>query len=144
MIAKENTMTDCVFCRIAKGELPVMKVYEDENTLVFMDHAKDVDGHMLAIPKKHVVSILDCDCQTLCEVMKSVKKVSNHLVDHCGYHGVNLLSANDESAGQSLLHFHIHIIPRRYNDGLGGKAEWPCFPGAAHETEEIFEQIRMK
>ena len=137
-------MKDCVFCRIAEGELPVMKVYENESTLAFMDNAKDVDGHILVIPKQHTDNILDCDDQTLCEVMKSVKKVADHLTKNCGYNGVDILSANDESAGQSLMHFHVHIIPRRYGDGLGGKAEWPCFPGAKHDIEEIFEQVRMK
>lgn len=52
---------DCIFCRIASGEIPCFKVYEDEYTMVFMDIAKDVDGHMLAIPKKHIKNILDCD-----------------------------------------------------------------------------------
>lgn len=137
-------MENCIFCKIASGELPVMKVYEDENTLTFMDIAKDVDGHMLVIPKKHVDNILDCDDQTLCEVMKTVKKVGNHLTDHCGYDGLNFLCANDESAGQSICHFHVHIIPRRYNDGLGGKAEWPSFPGAQHDLEEIFEKVRIR
>lgn len=137
-------MKECIFCKIGSGEIPVMKVYEDEFTIAFMDHAKDVDGHMLVIPKKHVDNILDCDNQTLCAVMKSVKKVSNHLTDHCGYDGVDILSANDESAGQSLMHFHVHIIPRRYNDGLGGKAEWPSFPGAKYPIEEIFEKVRVK
>lgn len=136
-------MENCVFCMIASGALPVMKVYEDESTLSFMDNAEDVDGHILVIPKKHVECILDCDAQTLAEVAQAAKKVANHLVDHGGYQGVDILSANGASAGQSLPHFHVHIIPRRYDDGLGGKGEWPRFPGAKRPIGEIFEQIRM-
>ena len=128
----------CVFCKIVNGELPSLKVYEDENTMVFMDIAKDVDGHMVAIPKKHVKSILDCDEATLQQLMLAVKKVSCHCVDQCGYDGVNLLNASDESAGQSVPHFHIHIIPRKKDDGLD---TWPKFDGAKCEIEEIHKKL---
>ena len=64
----------CVFCKIVSGQIPSLKVYEDEDALVFMDIAQDVDGHMVAIPKKHVKSILDCDEYTLSRLMAAVKK----------------------------------------------------------------------
>ena len=131
---------DCIFCKIIDGEIPCMKVYEDEYTMVFMDVAKDVDGHMVAIPKKHVNNILDCDIDTLNHLMDTVKKVSNHCVDKCNYDGVNLLNASDESAGQSVPHFHIHIIPRKHNDGIDA---WPKFQGTNRELEEIFKKIEF-
>ena len=109
---------DCVFCKIISGDIPSFKIYEDEYTLAFMDIAKDVDGHIVVIPKAHIKSILDCDVGTLNHLMFTVKKIANHLVDNCGYDGVNLLNASDESAGQSVPHFHIHIIPRKNNDGI--------------------------
>ena len=117
-----------------------MKVYEDENTMVFMDIAGDVDGHMLAIPKKHVKCILDCDDDTLAQLMSTVKKVAKHCVEHCGYEGVNLLNASDESAGQSVPHFHIHIIPRKSNDGIDA---WPHFSRATSQSEEFFQKLRF-
>ena len=131
---------DCIFCKIVNGEIPCFKVYEDEHTLVFMDIAKDVDGHMVAIPKKHVKNILDCDTDILNHLMATVKKVSNHCVDKCAYDGVNLLNASDESVGQSVPHFHIHIIPRRKNDNIDA---WPNFDGAKHEIKDIYEKIRI-
>lgn len=131
---------DCIFCKIVNGDIPCFKVYEDEYTMVFMDIAKDVDGHMLAIPKKHVKSILDCDTDTLNYLMLTVKKVANHCVENCGYEGVNLLNASDESAGQSVPHFHIHIIPRKSNDDLD---TWPKFNGANCEIYEIYKKISM-
>ncbi len=131
---------DCVFCKIARGDIPGFKVYEDEYTLVFMDIAKDVDGHMLAIPRKHVKCILDCDAETLSHLMATVKKVSNHCINNCGYEGVNLLNASDESAGQSVPHFHIHIIPRKSGDNLDA---WPKFHGANHEIEELLQKLRI-
>lgn len=131
---------DCVFCRIVKGELPCYKVYEDEGTLVFMDIAKDADGHMLAIPKGHVESILDCDEETLGTLMTTVKLVSNHLVGNCGYEGVNLLNASGESAGQSVPHFHIHLLPRKSGDGLD---TWPRLGGAKEPIEAMHEKLKM-
>lgn len=131
----------CIFCKIVNGEVPSRKVYEDEHTLVFMDIAKDVDGHMVAIPKKHVESILDCDRDTLARLMDTVKKVSLHCTESCGYEGVNLLSACGKSAGQSVPHFHLHLIPRRHGDGIDA---WPSFTGATCDIEEIFEKIKIK
>ncbi len=132
---------DCVFCKIVSGAIPGFIVYEDEHTLVFMDIAKDVDGHMVAIPKKHVKCILDCDAETLFHLMETVKKVSNHCIDNCGYDGVNLLNASDESAGQSVPHFHIHIIPRKSGDGIDA---WPKFDGANYEIEALFRKLRIR
>ena len=134
-------MNGCIFCRIAAGEIQGLRVYEDAETLAFMDIAKDVDGHLLVIPKKHCQSILDCDPDTLRSVMETVRKVSRHLTEKCGYDGVNLLNASGESAGQSVPHFHMHIIPRRRNDRIDA---WPDFPGAAEEITDVFNRIRME
>lgn len=131
---------DCVFCKIISGDIPSFKIYEDEYTLAFMDIAKDVDGHIVVIPKAHIKSILDCDVETLNHLMLTVKKIANHLVDNCGYDGVNLLNASDESAGQSVPHFHIHIIPRKNNDGIDA---WPRFNGAKYDIEEVFCQLKI-
>lgn len=133
-------MCDCVFCKIIKGELTSRKIYENESTLVFLDISEDVDGHMLAIPKKHYKNILDCDNKTLSELMKTIKLVSNHCIDNCGYEGVNFLNASDESAGQSVSHFHIHIIPRKSNDNIDA---WPKFNGITIATEEIHELLKI-
>jgi len=115
-------------------------LYDAYHISDFMDIAKDVDGHMVAVPKKHVKNILDCDEQTLSALMNSVKKVSVHCVERCGYDGVNLLNASDESAGQSVGHFHIHIIPRKKEDGIDA---WPVFSGAKESMEDIFEKLKM-
>ena len=131
-------MFDCIFCKIINGSVPCMKVFEDEYTLAIMDIANDVDGHILVIPKEHKKNILDCDEETLINVIKTVKKVSNHLTDNCGFDGVNLLNASDESAGQSVPHFHIHIIPRKRDDNINA---WPVFSGSNQELEEVFKKI---
>lgn len=134
-------MCDCIFCKIIDGSVPCMKVYEDEHTFSFMDVAKDVDGHLLVVPKAHRKNLLDCDEETLLNLMRTVKRISNHLTDNCGYDGVNLLSASDESAGQSVPHFHIHMIPRKKNDGIDA---WPKFEGAKEEISGIWEKKSCK
>lgn len=133
-------MQDCIFCQIAQGHVPCKKVFENTDALAFMDAAKDVDGHILVIPKNHCRSILDCDEKTLSSLMEAVRTVCRHLVEHCGYDGVNLLNASGKSAGQSVPHFHIHIIPRKQGDGIDA---WPVFPGATQEIDEVHRRIAM-
>ncbi len=117
-----------------------MKVYEDAFTCVFMDIAEDVDGHMVAVPKKHVESIFDCDEITLQHLMNTVRRVSTHCVNQCGYEGVNLLNASGACAGQSVPHFHIHLIPRKTEDGINA---WPNFPGSHAQLAQIYRNLQM-
>lgn len=131
----------CVFCGIVSGEIPSMKVYEDERSLVFMDIAGDADGHMLAIPKRHAESILDCGGEALAGLMEAVAKVARHCVENCGYDGVNLLNASGVAAGQSVPHFHIHIIPRRKGDGLDA---WPRLGGAKQDIDALHKKLKME
>lgn len=133
-------MDGCVFCSIAAGKIPCMKVYEDEAALAFMDIAGDVDGHILVIPKAHFQSILDCEGDALRAVMAAARRVAVHLTEKCGYTGVNLLNASGMSAGQSVAHFHIHLIPRRDGDGIDA---WPRFSGAKEDAQRVFAQVRM-
>ncbi len=134
-------MEDCIFCKIVNGSVPSKVVFEDEHTMAFMDIAGDVDGHIAVIPKKHCNNILDCDAETLGRLMKTVKKLAEHLAYDCGYNGVNLLNASGESAGQSVPHFHIHIIPRKSGDGIDA---WPGFDGAKRDIEDVFKEIMIR
>lgn len=131
-------MSDCVFCKIIRCDIPCRKVYEDAYTISFMDAAEDVDGHILVVPKKHIYNILDCDSDTLTYVMNTVKIVSNMLVEKCGYDGINLLNASGESSGQSVPHFHIHVIPRKKDDGIDA---WPVFHGAKRDVDQVYREI---
>jgi histidine triad (HIT) family protein len=133
-------MSNCVFCKIISGEFSSYKVYEDDFTIAFMDIAKDVDYHILVIPKKHITNILDCDEETLCLMMNTVKKISNYLVNECGFTGVNILNASGISAGQSVQHFHIHLIARTIGDGVDA---WPQLPGAKLSLEQALDKIKM-
>lgn len=131
---------NCVFCKIINKEIPSYKIYEDEFTYAFLDISKDVFGHTLVIPKKHVINILDADEKTLENVIKTVKKVSNHYTQNCGFEGVNIMNANHESAGQTVFHLHFHIIPRKTGDGINA---WPKFDGSAEDLQNVCEKLKM-
>lgn len=105
-------MEDCIFCKIIKGGLPSYKIYEDEYTYVFLDNAMKDYGHTLVIPKKHCINTIDCDSSILQKVILSVQKVAKHYVNSCGFSGVLITNANNESAGQVVGHLHYHIIPK--------------------------------
>ncbi len=134
-------MKDCLFCKIVKGEIPCYKIYEDEFTLAFLDISNDANGHTLVVPKKHFDNILDCDEKTLNHVFSTVKKVSNHYTENCGFDGVNIVSNCGESAEQSVLHLHIHILPRKKNDGMN---VFPSLPKNSKSLEEICEKLKME
>ncbi len=111
-------MEDCIFCKIIRGEVPSYKIYEDEYIYSFLDICNDGNGHILVIPKKHCVNILDCDEDILAHVMSTIKKISLHLTQNCGISGVNVLNASGKDAEQCVNHLHFHIYPRKAEDGL--------------------------
>lgn len=131
---------NCIFCKILNKEIPSYKIYEDEFTYAFLDISKDVFGHTLVIPKKHVTNILDADATTLENVIKTVKKVSKHYTQNCGFEGVNIMNANHESAGQTVFHLHFHIIPRKTGDGVDA---WPKFDGSNEELQNVCEKLKI-
>ena len=134
-------MENCIFCKIGSGVQPCLKICEDESTIAFMDIAKDVDGHILVIPKKHYKNILDCDCETLSSTIHMVKFVSNHLVDNCGFDGVNILNNSGKSAEQSVFHLHIHILPRKDGDG---KRVYPELVKLNSDLAELRSMLAIK
>lgn len=116
-------MTDCIFCKIAKGEIPCDKIYEDKNVLAFLDISPVNKGHTLVIPKKHFETLMDADEITLMETIKIVKKLGKAVMKSMKSDGINISINNYKAAGQIIPHLHIHIIPRFSNDGL--KIDWP-------------------
>ena len=133
-------MNDCLFCKIIKGEIPCYKIYEDEHTLAFLDISKDVDGHTLVTPKKHCESLLDCDKETLNHVTNTIKLISNHYVEKCGFSGINILNSSGASAEQVINHFHIHIIPRKDDDNIH---VFPKLPGAKYSLEDNLTKLKI-
>lgn len=136
----ERFMNDCLFCKILNGDLPSYKIYEDDFTYAFLDISNDANGHILVIPKNHCKNILDADEKDLAHVVKTIKLISNHLVNECGFDGVNIMNANNTSAEQTVFHLHFHIIPRKNNDSMH---IFPNLPKNAQSLDEICERLKI-
>lgn len=108
----------CIFCKIINGDIPSKKVYEDKDVLAILDISQATKGHTLVIPKKHYENILDIDSKDYLAVMDKVRELSKKIVTNLGAEGANILNNCNEVAGQSVMHFHVHIIPRYKKDDL--------------------------
>lgn len=109
---------DCIFCKIASGEIPKKRIYENDNFFSFLDQNQDIEGHALIISKKHFETILDMPSSLGQELLDCIKKTSLKLIDETKAEGFNVLSNNFESAGQIVNHVHFHILPRMKGDGV--------------------------
>lgn len=109
-------MKDCVFCKIAKGEIPSEKIYENDNFFSIPDANQKVEGHSLIIPKKHFKTILDLPNSLGTELLECVKKTSLILIDKHNATGFNIVQNNFKDAGQVVEHVHFHILPRKKGD----------------------------
>lgn len=109
-------MENCIFCKIANKEIPGKIIYEDDMCISFLDLSQTTDGHTLVIPKKHYKNILEVDDEVLGHLIKVTKKLANQIVTNLNASGVNILTNANEVAGQTVMHFHIHIIPRYNQD----------------------------
>lgn len=129
---KEN----CIFCKIANGEIPSKTLYEDELFRVILDLNPATRGHALILPKDHAANLYDLPEETAAAVLVLAKKLGATMSGKLGCDGLNLVQNNGEAAGQTVSHFHLHMIPRYVNDGqtLG----W--IPGKA--TQEELEEVR--
>jgi len=105
-------MDDCIFCKILNGEIPAKKIYEDEKIYAFLDISPQGKGHTLVVPKKHSSDIFEVEEELLCEVLKVVKKLAIHIKEKLNPEGISIVQNNGEIAGQTVFHFHMHIIPR--------------------------------
>ena len=108
----------CIFCEIIKGNIPSKKIYEDTDVLAILDISQATKGHTLIIPKKHFANILEIDDDTLAKCAKVTKLVTNKINNAYKPLGFNVLNNCNEAAGQTVMHFHIHVIPRYSNDDL--------------------------
>lgn len=106
----------CIFCKIAKGEIPCYKIYEDKDFLAFLDLSQATKGHTLIIPKKHYDNIFALDEDI--DIMRPVIIVSKALKKCLNIDNINMINNNGPLAGQTINHFHIHLIPRYNNDSV--------------------------
>ena len=126
---------DCIFCKIANGEIPSRTLYEDKLFRVILDLAPATRGHALILPKEHADNLYDLPEETAAAVMVLAKKLALVMRERLSCDGLNLVQNNGEAAGQTVSHFHLHMIPRYINDGqtLG----WAPSEPAEEELDEV-------
>lgn len=133
-------MTDCVFCKIASGQIPSTKIYENSDVMSFLDISPANKGHSLVVTKGHFETILDIPEGVLSSLILSTKKISGAIVKGLNADGFNILMNNKKVSGQLVPHAHFHIIPRFENDGIDFK--WPHKKYEENEIGSIQEKIR--
>lgn len=131
---------DCIFCKIAAGEIPSATIYEDESFRVILDIAPASKGHAIILPKKHGADIFELeeeDCTNIFLVAAKVSKAMKEVL-HCD--GLNVLQNNGEAAGQTVFHFHMHLIPRYIGDKVS--IAWKCGEYLDDDKEKILKSLK--
>jgi histidine triad (HIT) family protein len=135
-------MSDCVFCRIRDGQIPSVKIHEDERTLAFMDINPLNPGHCLVVTKAHAPTLLEAEVADLEAAIAAARRVARAIRDALQPDGLNMLQANGAAAFQSVPHFHLHLIPRFTGDGKG--FDWKQVPGDRDAILKTGERLRAQ
>jgi histidine triad (HIT) family protein len=133
-------MTDCVFCKIRDGQIPSMKIFEDDKTMAIMDINPLNSGHCLVITKVHAANLFEAEVEDLHAAIASAQRVARAIREALKPDGLNMLQANGAAAFQSVLHYHLHLIPRWTNDGKG--FDWKLVPGNREQIMKAGERLR--
>ena len=108
---------DCIFCKLANGVFQTNSIYEDDKFNVILDLGPATKGHALILPKEHADNLYELPDETAAAAMVLAKKLAKKMVDKLGADGLNVVQNNGEAAGQTVMHYHLHLIPRYKNDG---------------------------
>jgi histidine triad (HIT) family protein len=135
-------MSDCVFCRIVAKQIPASVVHEDERTLAFMDLGHVNPGHVLVAAKAHVENVYGLDDAVAAAVSRSVVRVARAIRDAFSPQGLSVYQANGRAAGQTVFHYHVHLVPRYENDGMS--LVWPVKNPPREKLEEYAGKLRAK
>ena len=130
----------CLFCKMALGQIPVAKIYEDDNVLAFLDIGPISDGHTLVIPKQHYEKIDQCPPEIVAQVASCIGEIAGAVVGAMNSDGYNVLCNNGRAAGQVIDHLHFHIIPRKLEDGVFNR--WPSYQYEEGQIDKVAELIR--
>ncbi len=132
---------DCIFCKIVSGEIPSIKVYEDDRVLAFMDINPINEGHLLIIPKAHAATIHEIAEGDFLAVMSATRKLASAVKKALNPDGINLLQLNGKAANQVVPHLHVHIVPRWFGDGLT-ISQWEMVAGNMEKIKAVAEKIQ--
>lgn len=131
---------DCIFCKIIGGEIPSFKIYENDDSFAFMDINPASEGHTLVIPKEHAMDVHSISDTAIAATVKTAKKVAAAIEKTLNPEGLNLVQCNGPAAAQSVMHFHMHVLPRANGDEL--KLNWGLEPGDMDAIGRLAERIR--
>ena len=134
---------DCIFCKIVSGEIPSVKVYEDDTVFAFMDINPLNDGHLLVIPKAHAGTIHEITEADFVAVMSATHKLAAAVRKALNPEGINLMQLNGRAANQVVPHLHVHIVPRWSGDGLS-ICKWEPMAGNMEKIQEVAKRIRSE
>lgn len=134
---------NCIFCKLASGEIPTNSIYEDDMFRVILDAAPASKGHALIIPKEHYANIYEIDTEAAGEAMKLAKKMAVHMTEKLKCDGFNLLQNNGEIAGQTVFHFHLHLVPRYKDMKNDDILRWNHETYTEEEMKEICSELKM-
>ena len=134
-------MDDCIFCKIIKGEIPSFKVYEDEKVFAFEDINPISPGHTLVIPKNHAENIWDISEEDLLAVQRASKKIAKGIKEALDVDGIACMQLNGRAVQQEVMHYHLHLVPRRADQPALPIAKWDIKPGNMDEIKERAEKI---
>ncbi len=132
---------NCIFCKLANGDIPTNKIYEDDTFTVILDASPATRGHALILPKEHAANIYELPEETASKVFVLAKKLATKMTDILSCDGFNIVQNNGEVAGQTVFHFHLHLIPRYYGDGNEDKLCWNHLDLTEEEISEIREEL---
>ncbi|SDB54659.1 MULTISPECIES: HIT family protein [unclassified Butyrivibrio] len=133
--------SNCIFCKLANGEFPTNSIYEDDKFNVILDNGPATKGHCLILPKDHYTDIFELPEETAADAMKLAKKLAAHFMEKLGADGINIVQNNKEAAGQTVPHFHLHVIPRYKDDGQ--HILWNPTSPSAEELKALCETIKF-
>ena len=134
---------NCIFCMLANGDIPTNTIYEDEEFRVIMDNAPATKGHALVLPKSHYADIYEIDPEVLGRAIQVGQKVIKHATEVLGCDGYNLLQNNGEAAGQTVFHFHLHLIPRYADMDNTQILKAPSNEMPAEDLKALAESLRL-
>ncbi len=134
---------NCIFCKISGGEIPSKTIYEDEEFRVILDISPATRGHALILPKEHYANLYEMPEDVAARVMKLAKRLAGHMTEALQCDGFNIMQNNGEAAGQTVFHFHMHLIPRYVGDGNETKLCWNHLELSQEEMEEIYQKLKV-
>lgn len=135
---------NCIFCKLANGDIPTNSIYEDDDFKVILDASPATKGHALILPKQHYANIFEIEDETLAKAAKLAKKIMTHEKDVLGCEGYNLVQNNGDVAGQTVFHFHMHLIPRYLNAKNNDILNWSHETFSPEEMAEIRDSLKME